>query len=146
MVDPVPFSPVHNARKFSAVLGTTSANSSKTMRPTEMAKRMRYIFKSSPLHGDALSITGQRKWMFQIWLYFFRLLLNLHFGFVPWHWQSYIRVLARLLPAMNSTIKNNLKGIRTYSAKNYQKYQMHFLPKNVCGKPHIHILKSNYVF
>lgn len=32
---PVPFSPVHNARKFSAVLGTISANNSKTILPTE---------------------------------------------------------------------------------------------------------------
>ena len=31
----MPFSPVHNARKFSAVLGTISANNSKTIRPTE---------------------------------------------------------------------------------------------------------------
>lgn len=30
----MPFSPVHNARKFSAVLGTISANNSKTIRPT----------------------------------------------------------------------------------------------------------------
>ena len=33
--EPWPFSPVHSARKFSAVLGTLSANSSKAMRPTE---------------------------------------------------------------------------------------------------------------
>ena len=36
-VDPLypnPFSPVHRARKFSAVLGTTSARSSMTIRPT----------------------------------------------------------------------------------------------------------------
>jgi hypothetical protein len=33
-VDPVPFFPVYNARKFSAVLGTISANNSKTIRPT----------------------------------------------------------------------------------------------------------------
>ena len=30
---PVPFSPVHSARKFSAVLGTTSARSVISMRP-----------------------------------------------------------------------------------------------------------------
>ena len=34
VVGPMPFSPVHNARKFSAVLGTISANNSKTIRPT----------------------------------------------------------------------------------------------------------------
>ena len=33
-MDPVPFFPVYNARKFSAVLGTISANNSKTIRPT----------------------------------------------------------------------------------------------------------------
>lgn len=43
MVGPVPFSPVHNARKFSAVLGTTSANNSKTMRPTEMTKNKTFL-------------------------------------------------------------------------------------------------------
>lgn len=35
VVGPMPFSPVHNARKFSAVLGTISANNSKTILPTK---------------------------------------------------------------------------------------------------------------
>lgn len=49
MVGPVPFSPVHNARKFSAVLGTTSANNSKTMRPTEMTDELSIFL--SPILG-----------------------------------------------------------------------------------------------
>ena len=40
---PVPFSPVHNALKFSAVLGTMSANNSKTMRPTEMTENEKML-------------------------------------------------------------------------------------------------------
>lgn len=36
---PVPFSPVQSARKFSAVLGVTSANSSNTMRPAVDRRR-----------------------------------------------------------------------------------------------------------
>lgn len=35
---PIPFSPVQRARKFSAVLGTTSAKTSNTMRPTAKRK------------------------------------------------------------------------------------------------------------
>lgn len=37
---PVPFSPVHSARKFSAVLGVISANSSKTIRPATDRKQI----------------------------------------------------------------------------------------------------------
>ncbi len=36
---PIPFSPVQRARKFSAVLGTTSAKSSNTIRPAAKKKK-----------------------------------------------------------------------------------------------------------
>ncbi len=36
---PIPFSPVQRARKFSAVLGTTSAKSSNTIRPAAKRKK-----------------------------------------------------------------------------------------------------------
>ena len=37
---PMPFSPVQSARKFSAVLGVISANSSRTIRPTKDRKQV----------------------------------------------------------------------------------------------------------
>ena len=42
----MPFSPVHNARKFSAVLGTISANNSKTIRPTERKNKIVSVCKT----------------------------------------------------------------------------------------------------
>ena len=43
----MPFSPVHNARKFSAVLGTISANNSKTIRPTERKNKTVSVRKTT---------------------------------------------------------------------------------------------------
>lgn len=40
---PIPFSPVHRARKFSAVLGTMSAKSSNTIRPARNDKTQRLV-------------------------------------------------------------------------------------------------------
>lgn len=48
MVSPMPFSPVHSARKFSAVLGTISANNSKTIRPTEEKKKKQCQYAKQP--------------------------------------------------------------------------------------------------
>jgi hypothetical protein len=59
---PTPFSPVHKARKFSAVLGTTSARSSISMRPAEwdaVSQRARPRSRSRAKEAECGSVLPQ---------------------------------------------------------------------------------------
>ncbi len=69
---PIPFSPVQRARKFSAVLGTTSAKSSNTIRPA--AKRK----KTSGMNHQIVSLifSYARDIHFFLITFFFFFLLN----------------------------------------------------------------------
>ena len=72
MVGPMPFSPVHNARKFSAVLGTISANNSKTIRPTERKNKTVSVCKTTKQAHDRIGkITVTEKYqVFLFWSFF----------------------------------------------------------------------------
>mmetsp|Transcript_1297 Transcript_1297/g.3621 ORF Transcript_1297/g.3621 Transcript_1297/m.3621 type:complete len:142 (-) Transcript_1297:13-438(-) len=65
-LNPYPFSPVANARKFSAVLGTTSFRSSMTIRPSteppiSMSKKTLGLLNSSVVRLKARTAPGVRK-------------------------------------------------------------------------------------
>lgn len=68
----MPFSPVHNARKFSAVLGTISANNSKTIRPTERKNKTVSVCKTTKQAHDRIGkITVTEKYqVFLFWSFF----------------------------------------------------------------------------
>ena len=72
MVGPMPFSPVHNARKFSAVLGTISANNSKTIRPTERKNKTVSVCKTTKQAHDRIGkIKVTEKYqVFLFWSFF----------------------------------------------------------------------------
>ena len=68
----MPFSPVHNARKFSAVLGTISANNSKTIRPTERKNKTVSVCKTTKQAHDRIGkVTVTEKYqVFLFWSFF----------------------------------------------------------------------------
>ena len=73
VVCPMPFSPVHNAQKFSAVLGTISTNNTKTIQPTcsppmSMSKKTRGLLglESLALEDGYDMLTFRCIWK-QVW-------------------------------------------------------------------------------
>lgn len=68
-----PFSPVHSARKFSAVLGTTSPNRPNTMRPAgapliSMSKNTLLVTAGSAARATPMRQANSSAKIFIIWL------------------------------------------------------------------------------